>query len=1005
MNQFLRRAQQGIEVADAPVDDVIHSMYDPRYKEWEKLDNKQKALAEYQKWHRELAAAAPRTGAEFQALESKSDSLAFARRELDPSKDEEKPVLWTNPTTGKSIYKELDMTPVTNPYTVDIAPTPWSGQEGAQKQGDAFRAWVNENYPEKAKAWDLDPTGGADNKWIRSAYYELGDEYETSMKPKEEPKAREASPDVQATQGRVATKIQTRIYPDGSTKLVRVPYYDYETQEQIPLPGGQPAVYVDEEGNIIDNPDLQKAGKTLQMGGDAGLQQMPQQMPQQMGGGNPQEQIMYIIKTALLAGEEAYNVYDKLVKQLAGRVDPKMIDQMVSAAVDSINSENFPHPEQDLAGLSGFTEEQMNTEDYSGLMQAAVPTSNAMITNDILMDDYDEALMDSSNQEGVMKMGGPVSKKKFVSNVLKLAKKQMGDAGKTSAPKASIKDTLEGDRAKIGLNFRQGLKEAATIAEVKQNAEQQYDMMMAAYQQQFGGFVDGNLQKFTCGGKVKKYQTQGQVNITKRDPIVGETWDSWYTSDGSTPAFRSDKRVWNGTDWVESSSSLSDSQNQNNNQNQNQNNNQNQITERERQLLRLLRQQGYGDGAIGQTPQGMPIYPGIFDKKAAYPRRRFRDLYPFNRGIEYAGSWASSSNARDSKGNPYTGGINYGDATQTQVTRTGLFGRPKEWTTTYNVNVPPGEKLKNFKTPTFYRSGDGTLQMLDDTPNVSMGDAPVGSRGRIRRRDMENMSVEQMRDAIDAGYKMPDQGNVFDRMKWGIQRGMPDRRDKGEGNAFQRMWWKMRQGRPHKRVDEAQVGIETCPPGYFKGEDGVCRDFQGNPYFKYKNTPAGSSFNAELDNPFIGSGTNPLTGEEYMGFDETGEEYRNRGLITQADRDKQDQVKVDRKREDMFNIDPEAALQQFNAYANLGIGLLEKRADAPQEKWIMDQTNADELYGTTRKRKLGDWDQWGNFRPDEQGFRGVAQRGGQTPTEGAEIYMSDEEIQRFIDEGGELEFI
>ena len=36
----------------------------------------------------------------------------------------------------------------------------------------------------------------------------------------------------------------------------------------------------------------------------------------------------------------------------------------------------------------------------------------------------------------------------------------------------------------------------------------------------------------------------------KRTPITGETWDTWYTSDGSTPGFAPDTRTWDGTQWV-----------------------------------------------------------------------------------------------------------------------------------------------------------------------------------------------------------------------------------------------------------------------------------------------------------------------------------------------------------------------------------------------------------------------------------------------------------------------
>jgi hypothetical protein len=34
-----------------------------------------------------------------------------------------------------------------------------------------------------------------------------------------------------------------------------------------------------------------------------------------------------------------------------------------------------------------------------------------------------------------------------------------------------------------------------------------------------------------------------------REPVMGESWDNWYTSDGNTPGFVPDNRIWNGNDW------------------------------------------------------------------------------------------------------------------------------------------------------------------------------------------------------------------------------------------------------------------------------------------------------------------------------------------------------------------------------------------------------------------------------------------------------------------------
>lgn len=39
-------------------------------------------------------------------------------------------------------------------------------------------------------------------------------------------------------------------------------------------------------------------------------------------------------------------------------------------------------------------------------------------------------------------------------------------------------------------------------------------------------------------------------SFNKRKPIKGETFDDWWTSDGSTPGFAPDNRVWDGSKWV-----------------------------------------------------------------------------------------------------------------------------------------------------------------------------------------------------------------------------------------------------------------------------------------------------------------------------------------------------------------------------------------------------------------------------------------------------------------------
>lgn len=48
------------------------------------------------------------------------------------------------------------------------------------EEGNAFRQWVNDTYPDKAKKLNLDSTGDFNNSYIQKAFEELGEEYQES---------------------------------------------------------------------------------------------------------------------------------------------------------------------------------------------------------------------------------------------------------------------------------------------------------------------------------------------------------------------------------------------------------------------------------------------------------------------------------------------------------------------------------------------------------------------------------------------------------------------------------------------------------------------------------------------------------------------------------------------------------------------------------------------------------------------------------------------------------
>lgn len=112
------------------------------------------------------------------------------------------------------------------------------------------------------------------------------------------------------------------------------------------------------------------------------------------------------------------------------------------------------------------------------------------------------------------------------------------------------------------------------------------------------------------------------------------------------------------------------------------------------------------------------------------------------------------------------------------------------------------------------------------------------------------------------------------------------------------------------------------------------------------------------------------------------------------------------KTKNKYNIDPKAALDNFNAAANVGLGFIEdlQSRKANQDQWY--NYNADNLYATNNKRDRGTYEvNSGLFRPDEMGFNGVVEYGGTIYAEGGEAYMTQEEIDDFIANGGELEYL
>lgn len=116
------------------------------------------------------------------------------------------------------------------------------------------------------------------------------------------------------------------------------------------------------------------------------------------------------------------------------------------------------------------------------------------------------------------------------------------------------------------------------------------------------------------------------------------------------------------------------------------------------------------------------------------------------------------------------------------------------------------------------------------------------------------------------------------------------------------------------------------------------------------------------------------------------------------------------KNKQEWNIDAKGALDAFNTGANALSGFIERGQQAKQNRNMGSKFDASNIYAQTDERDRGTYGPEGDFRPDETGFKGVVKYGGYMEEggsyeEGGDTWMSEEQIQQFLAEGGELEFV
>ena len=227
-------------------------------------------------------------------------------------------------------------------------------------------------------------------------------------------------------------------------------------------------------------------------------------------------------------------------------------------------------------------------------------------------------------------------------------------------------------------------------------------------------------------------------------------------------------------------------------------------------------------------------------------------------------------------------------------------------------------------------------------------------------------------------------------------------------------------------IPRAENGFQTpmspgeCPAGSTKNAIGDCVDFMGK---VVKKRSTGSDFGnntPEIKQPGVMDKDykNPLTGEkpgvikDKSGNLQMNEDaptfYGDQYAVDVENKSDRGKLAFGNKADTSRN---ETRLGVFNTGVDIADSIRRGIETNKAENEMYENLSSNNLYASDSTRDRGDYDtNSGLFRPDEQGQMQSSQYGGDVYqdggyVEGDEVFMTDEEIQEFLANGGDLEFI
>ena len=364
----------------------------------------------------------------------------------------------------------------------------------------------------------------------------------------------------------------------------------------------------------------------------------------------------------------------------------------------------------------------------------------------------------------------------------------------------------------------------------------------------------------------------------------------------------------------------------------------------------------------GQTQQSLTgfglnmAYPGMFNSGAMMPW--------------YAGSWNKvTKGPYGADGQSFNmPGAPGGNISKIDVTKSGLRGQPKKYSITYNN---PNQLAPRTTTP-------GTT-----TPAAK----PADAKSDPKFSNTEGLGFRSA-SAIRRGERQTDRQLERGERKFGTAE--EQAREYERANPMQRMAINpLNQMRVTSRANQAPMSKMPTLPAFGGGK---LRGAQYGGYMENGGTPI------DQDERF-----EPLPAKTLADLKPLGQQMMmdSRQKIADEANFAPEEYTVDYKVKNAFNVNKPMAISAFNTGVNKLASFLGRR----QEEDFRPLTQ-EEMVGTTARRQEGLYNEYGDFKPDKQANlrSGLFSKYGGS-TIGDELEMTDEEIEEFLANGGELEFI